>query len=199
MEISRDALQHGFNQPSHLFLNGERARTWNSFQKLIPGFYASINDVAKPGEQPPDYISATGIEEISFQKVLRKDVVTPYGAFPVILANASVGLVWYNNMLKGGAMQGPLGSTEATNINNTLISPLLTWDSKITTLCAMVGGVSDLVEEVLQLEDKYNRFYDVVDREWNRVFQDIKGENLEFKLPRSSIPHQLNDFTDCRQ
>ncbi len=46
-------------------------------------------------------------------------------------------------------MQGPYGSTEAINVNGTEISPLVTWDSKITTVLAMLGGVSNLVEDGL--------------------------------------------------
>lgn len=64
--------------------------------------------------------------------------MTPYAVFPVILANQSVGLVWYNELLKAPKMQGPLGSTEAINTKGTKISPVVTWDSKITTVLAMV-------------------------------------------------------------
>ena len=46
-------------------------------------------------------------------------------------------------------MQGPYGSTEAINVKGTEISPLVTWDSKITTVLAMLGGVSNLVEDGL--------------------------------------------------
>jgi len=46
-------------------------------------------------------------------------------------------------------MQGPFGSTEAINVSGTEISPLVTWDSKITTVLAMLGGVSNLVEDGL--------------------------------------------------
>lgn len=36
----------------------------------------------------------------------RTDIITPYGAFPVILASLPMGLVWYHNMLSAPKMQG---------------------------------------------------------------------------------------------
>ena len=59
--------------------------------------------------------------------------MTPYGAFPCALSNRSVAIQWYHNMLLGPRMQGPFGSTEAVLLNGTEISPLTTWDSKITS------------------------------------------------------------------
>ena len=81
--------------------------------------------------------------------------MTPYGAFPTILANPIVGLLWYNNMLKGPSMQGPHGSTESVNINGTEISPLVTWDSKITTLLALTGGIANITRAGLQQDNTY--------------------------------------------
>jgi len=45
----------------------------------------------------------------------------------------TTGFCWYNNMLQGPRMQSAFGSTEAINVNGTEISPITTWDSKITT------------------------------------------------------------------
>ena len=36
--------------------------------------------------------------------------VTPYGAYPVILANHSIGLAWYHNMLMAPSGQTIYGS-----------------------------------------------------------------------------------------
>jgi hypothetical protein len=45
----------------------------------------------------------------------------------------------------------------------------------------------------------YQRFYDVVDREWSRVFPSLAGESLAFALPRTTIPTApLGDFTQCQ-
>jgi hypothetical protein len=58
----------------------------------------------------------------------------------VILANHSIGLAWYHNMLLAPSGQTIYGSLEATNITGSNISPMLTWDTKITNLLAILGG-----------------------------------------------------------
>lgn len=61
-------------------------------------------------------------------------------------------------------MQGPHGSTEAVNRNGTEISPLVTWDSKITTVVALVDGIVDLTEKYMRKDGVYDRFYFLVNR-----------------------------------
>jgi hypothetical protein len=182
-----------------VFLNGERARTHHSSSRGIPGLYASVTDVCPPGQQPPDYISAVGVQSIAFMPILRRDLITPYGAYPVMLADLGVGLAWYHNMLNGTAMQGPLGSTESINVGGTMIAPVVTWDSKITTACAMIGGVADLVGSGLKLDGTYSRFADVINREWNLAFPSLQGEQIPFAAPSVSLPQPgvINDFTTC--
>jgi len=181
-----------------VFLNGERARTWNSALKGIPGLLASVNDVSK-NENIPDYLGATGIREIAFEEIASTSVVTPYGAFPMFLASEDVAAAWYHVMLSGGRMQGPFGTTEAINTTGTAISPVVTWDSKITTVLAMTGGIAPVISKILKKEGNYQRFYDVVDREWSRVFPSLAGESLAFALPRATIPTApLGDFSQCR-
>jgi len=183
---------------ARVFRNGERARSWNSALKRIPGMYASVTDVCAAGQQPPDYISSTGIESISFNSVDRADVVTPYGSFPVMLADLPTGLTWYNLMLQGPSMQGLHGSTEAVNVNGTDISPVVTWDSKITSAVAMLGGVADIVAKGLKSDGVYDRFTSVVQREWSLAFPSLVGEDLAFATPQAAIPTTLGDFSECR-
>jgi hypothetical protein len=120
-----------------IYDNMERCRTWNSREKGIPGLYASVTDLSKT----PGYISATGIQEVAFQKVLRADVITPYAAFPTLIANETIGALWLWNMLRGDRMQGPMGTTEAVSIHGKDISNVVTWDSKMTTVTALLGGI----------------------------------------------------------
>jgi len=181
-----------------VFLNGERARTWNSFINKVPGLYASVSNYTSGGPVS-QYISAVGIQQIAFQPIETTTLVTPYGAMPVILADFPTGLVWYFNMLVGSRMQGPYGSTESIATSGTAIAPVLTWDSKITTLCAMVGGVSEIVRAGLVQEQKFYRFYDIVNREWGMVFPSLDGENLPFQLPVAYVPNPLGTFTQCPQ
>eukprot|EP00118_Oscarella_pearsei_P013086 m.101185 g.101185 ORF g.101185 m.101185 type:complete len:281 (+) comp37117_c0_seq1:732-1574(+) len=178
--------------------NGERVRTWNSALKRIPGLYAAVHDVSKTNNVHGYLIC--GISEVARVKSTRKDVITPYGSFPTILANESVGLAWYHTMLMGKKMQGPYGSTEGANINGTEISPLVSWDTKQITVLAMLGGASASIGKHMKANSpgKYQRFYEVIQREYALKFSHLKGEGLGYRLPQSAIPTQsLKDFTDC--
>jgi len=126
-------------------------------------------------------------------------------------------------------MQGPYGSTEAAAINGTEISPLTTWDSKITTVLGMLGGVSDLVGQALagmpgdvrafagrswRFHDAaamaaagpgrsaYDRFMEVVAREHERVFGGpwgLAGVGTPFAVPTVDIPAVLPDWPTCQR
>ena len=187
-----------------LFINGEKVRVFHSAQNGIPGLYASVTSDAKRDTYQFDYWSACGIQQIAFQKIEHQSVVTPYGSFPVIMANESIGLAWYLNMLQGPAMQNLYGSTEAANINGTSISPVITWDSKITTLVAILSShLTDVSREILQRDQLYQRFYNITEYEWSRVFglKPLLGEDLPWSLPTSKVPRHpddLPDFTHCR-
>jgi hypothetical protein len=63
-------------------------------------------------------------------------------------------------------VSGPLGSTESVNVNGTEICPLVTWDSKITSVVAMLGGTGDLCAKYMKLDGIYDRFYFIVNREY---------------------------------
>eukprot|EP01121_Diplochlamys_sp_Union-15-3_P001464 TRINITY_DN11268_c0_g1_i1.p1 TRINITY_DN11268_c0_g1~~TRINITY_DN11268_c0_g1_i1.p1 ORF type:complete len:532 (+),score=71.97 TRINITY_DN11268_c0_g1_i1:51-1646(+) len=182
-----------------IFMNGEKIRTWNSRLKNIPGLFASVTNVTTRNGEDTGYISALGIPEIAFQPAVSQEVITPYGSFPIIYANQPVGLAWYHSMLVGPKMQGPYGSTESVNVEGTEIAPVLTWDSKITTVVSIVGGVSDIVSKGLKTDMKFNRFYEIVDREWRLVFEDLinNSTKIDFVLPSLKIPSNLPDFTQC--
>lgn len=191
-----------------VFSNAEKARTWDAYLESIPGLFASVNDVTDGSEDIPDYSSACGVASIAFEEISRRDIVTPYGSFGLFLHQPDVGYCWYNNMLSGPRMQSSYGSTEAININGTEISPLVTWDSKITTVLAMLGGVGDLVKQGLRSEadnifgSLYHRFVYIVDKEHRRVFgslEDVLGDEYDFVVPNSKIPNdQLSDWQlDC--
>ncbi|MBI4372266.1 MAG: DUF89 family protein, partial [Candidatus Omnitrophica bacterium] len=177
-----------------VLVSGEKARTWHSALKGIPGLFASVHGVVQGNENPP-YISDLGIQAIARERVTRQDVVTPYASFPVILAGGpGIGLVWYDLMLDGPRMQGPHGSIESIDIKGTAIAPLLTWDAKITTDVALVGGITDETAAALKKDGRYQRFFDLVDREYSRAFPRLEGEDLPFAEPTAVIPMTLGDF-----
>jgi hypothetical protein len=187
----------------NLFYNAEVARTMDAYFDNSPGLLASVNDVTNGSQDIPVYISAAGVQEISSQKVERTDVLTPYGSFGLMMHNLSAGLCWYNNMLTGARMQSEYGSTEAINVNGTEICPLTTWDSKITTVLAMLGGVGPLVETALlkETDEKFGSLFDrfvyIVNREYSRVFGSdpvLPGVEIPLQLPAVRIPDFLSDW-----
>lgn len=185
-----------------LFFSGEKVRVYHSSVYGIPGLYASVASSAPVGTYNVDYYSACGVQLAASQIVQHHHVVTPYASFPVIMANESIGLAWYLSMLKGSAMQNLYGSTEASHVNGLTISPVITWDSKITTVVAMLSSnLVDVARQILQNEGHYDRFYDITESEWSRVFGEnqLLGEDIPWYLPSVSLPHNgLSDFTQCR-
>ncbi|KAK5576401.1 hypothetical protein RB653_007544 [Dictyostelium firmibasis] len=183
-----------------VFRNGERARTWFSSINQYPGLFASVTNISEPN-QNNGYVSATGISEIAFQQQLTNALVTPYGSFPLFLIDdqPSLGLSWYYTMLIGPSMQNQFGSTESVNIIGTEIAPVITWDSKITTVLSMLGGISNINLQFLKSNGLFERFSTVIDREWSLAFPNLNGENLPFMYPTQdvTIPKILNDFTNC--
>jgi hypothetical protein len=119
-------------------------------------------------------------------------------------------------MLQGPRMQSFYGSTEAINVNGTEICPLTTWDSKITSVLAMLGGVGGLTGDKLKQEkdipsppsssseqrvfkNLYERFVYVVNREYEMVFGTVDdvlvGEGVDVFLPANTIPNtELSDW-----
>jgi len=179
-----------------IFVNGERARAYNSFYKRIPGMFSSVTNVTHPTKS--GYLSACGIQEIAFENVTVKDVVTPYAVYPIFLANqTTIALLHYHNMIVGSKMQNIYGSTESVTIDGKRICPLLTWDSKITTVVAMLGGITEIVRSAMIEDGTYSRFLNIVDREWGRVFRNFEGEQIPFQAPSTEILNVLGNFTTC--
>lgn len=60
---------------------------------------------------------------------------------------------------------------------------MLTWDSKITTVVAIMGGLSDIIAEKMAKDMVLESFLNIVNKEWSLVFGEIKGEKVGFALP----------------
>lgn len=150
-----------------IFTNAERARTCNSATLHSPGMYASVNNVTDATGQIIGYISNAGIPSISNQTEQELDVITPYSVFPTLLVQGehgrSVGMVWWWNMVLGKKMQNPYGSTESERVDGTAVSSFVSWDSKITTVSALLGGVSDLVRQKMKRDCIYDEFVAVLE------------------------------------
>lgn len=53
------------------------------------------------------------------------------------------------------------------------VSPLGTWDSKITTVVAMIGGIREIVTDILKEIGKYDEFINTIEFEYAREFKNI--------------------------
>lgn len=106
----------------------------------------------------------------------------------LFLADQGYGTVWYHNMISGPAGQTLYGSIEALLVDGTEISPMTTWDSKITTVIGMMGGLTDLVSRKMQHDNIYTAFVDKIDYEWGLVFGNLTDEGAGYALPSAAIP-----------
>ena len=183
-----------------VFVNGEKARSWYSAENRIPGLFASVNEPVT-GNVSGGYVSAVGIPSLAQVPVTRQDVVTPYAAFPMIMADRKTGLTWLRTMLTGPSMMGPYGATEAASTDGSKIAPLITWDGKITTVLALLGESSDMMRDVLKKTGKYDTFISMIHREYTNTFggEALEGETLSFRTPTAEIPMNLPDFDVSRK
>lgn len=106
-------------------------------------------------------------------------------------------------MLAGPRMQGPHGSTEASATNGTLISPVTTWDSKVTTVLALAGGVANLTSAGLAREpwaggagSALDRFRAVIGQAYAASFLFVVGAGEPFAIPGAPIPDAAPDWTE---
>jgi len=168
-----------FPMAKRIFDNGERARTWYSKTKNIPGLLASCYDKNKK------YRDTFGIHSLSKGYDEPPDaelMVSPYGAFPVILADRGSGLAWHRAMVSRPKMQSEMGSGEATEAFSGVGVPMtVSWDTKVTTDLAAVGGTTALLKEAMEKKGCYDRFIQVLDftyKAWEGIT--INGEDTPF-------------------
>jgi hypothetical protein len=150
--------------------------------------FASVNNSTDPTTgQIIGYISNAGIPSIASQVVQELDVITPYSVFPVVLLDKAIGMAWWKNMADGKKMQSEsreaawssaaililrstskkltnidtYGSSESTRVDGTAMSSFVSWDSKITTVNAILGGVEHFVRQKMKTDGIYNEFISV--------------------------------------
>ena len=100
----------------------------------------------------------SGIPSIAYQKATFNSLVTPYGCFPLLLLNKEIGAAWLHNTIYSPCGQTQYGALEGTGLNGTLISPVLTWDTKITTVLAAMNGTWALIQDRLEQEGLLSQF-----------------------------------------
>ncbi|KAF8499481.1 putative GPI anchored protein [Hysterangium stoloniferum] len=204
----------------NLYTNMERARTCDSFSKQNPGMYASVNNSTDSNGQIIGcelyfllffsfYFNAGNYQIflmlVSPPSLTKRSksmtvVITPYSTMNTMIVNKPVGLAWWHNMVVAKRMQNPYGSSESTRMDGTATSAFVSWDSKVTTVNGILGGVSFLVRSKMQREGIYDEFIEVVQREWGAAFGNgaLRGQEALFCLPAVTVPDGgLQDFTAC--
>ena len=100
-------------------------------------------------------------------------------------------------MISGPAGQTKYGSIESLDIRGYEVGPVLTWDSKITTVVSMLGGFKDAVAKKMKTQRIYNSFLSKITDEWSTKFLNIATPNVPFATPNTQILHSRSDFTTC--
>jgi len=143
-----------------VFENGELARLSYSANNAYPGLFASTN--APDGS----YVSTLGIRPLASQPIVNTTMITPYGAYVSILLfpNTTAPLAWLAAMLNADRMQCKYGVIESLAIEGSTkgqVAKMVTWDTKMTTVLALTGGIVDLVKDYM-MQDTW--FLDFVNR-----------------------------------
>ncbi|KAG5941419.1 hypothetical protein E4U53_007411 [Claviceps sorghi] len=101
-------------------------------------------------------------------------------------------------MLIRAKLSDCFGSTESTRVDGKSVSALVTWDSKVLTVVALLGGVGGFARRKMKKDGIYDEFLAITKREYGRVLKSIQGEDVGLCLPKASVPDAgLKDFTQC--
>lgn len=198
-----------------VFKNAERIRTCDSMLMGVPGMFASAVNGTSPSSgvmtanATLEYqeINNAGIPSVAVFEQQELDVVTPYSVASTILYDRGTGLAWYKNMLDGKQMQTVYGSTAAARLDGSAVARFVSWKTKAPTLLALMGGIVDIVRDAMKEDDIYESFYQRIEAEYSKVFDDgsgtsgmtpILGEDVPMCLPNTPMPtSSLIDFSSC--
>lgn len=143
--------------------SNERARSWYSHDEGIPGMKAACYD------SEDLYIDRLGVEPLSYgftEPPDDQEMVTPYGAFPLITISRGDGLAWYHATISRPMMQSQFGSVESSAylLETPAVAKFVTWDTKVTTDVAMAGGTGHLTKAYMERMNVYDQFKDIVEK-----------------------------------
>jgi len=111
-----------------------------------------------------------------------------------------IGLVWLASSISHPRGQTCFGVTEGTATNGTLTSPLHTWDSSITTVLGVLGGLVALNRRRMVADGVYGEFVSVVEAEWGRVFDGVlEGDGVEWAVPTAVVPAVVAEWDSCTE
>lgn len=76
---------------------------------------------------------------------------------------------------------------------------MLTWDTKITTVVAMLGGTRKIIEMELYRRNKLLRFTNRVELEYALGFYGAVGFDVGYAMPERMVFRGKEDFTNCQR
>ena len=166
--------------------NGERARTWNSQLLGLPGLLASVYVRADSATSTSTYHDTMGIPPIALGYTpidADKMSVAPYAAFALMLVDRGAGLAWHRAMLARPLMQSTLGNLDSSEAQGARVAARYTWDGKVTTDLAALGGLHDLLRTYLRNSSKLERFYSLIDGLHRSTYSTMQGTETPYAPP----------------
>ena len=185
-----------------VFRNGQVARTQFSATSGIPGLLAACH-APLTGNQELVYTNTPGIPQLAQPNQSTNtitNVVTAYGAFPVILADQAVGLTWLDVMLDASKGQAVLGIPDSLAVDGSGVAPVATWDvNGLVALSLIVGtrieqaGEHPLRRHLVR-HGVYDRATMLISNEYAEAFVAFQETTVPLARPGSAVPQLLPDF-----
>jgi len=181
--------------------NNERARSWDAHLRGLGGMMAAAYRPKADGGMPM-YMDTLGIQSVSYgyPEPAKSDlVVSPYGSFPLILADRGMGLAWHRATAARPKMQSPYGTVEASiafpaDGSDPSVAPIHTWDTKVTSDLAMVGGTGDIIQRFFDENGLTERFNAILTEQQSSL-TNLEGVNIRFAPP--PVPPSGENFAEC--
>ena len=79
------------------------------------------------------------------------------------------------------------------------VSPMLTWDTKITALLSLMGGTTETITHYLRQKNLLTKFVNRIETEYSIVFRNVVGSDVPFAGPRKLVTEGRPDFLTCRK
>lgn len=188
------------DETKRILRNSERARTWDAHLRGLGGMMAAAYRPV-PNSHPM-YMDTLGIQSISYgyTEPAKEDlVVSPYGTFPLILVERGSGLSWHRATIARPKMQSPYGTVESSQAypaegSEPQVAAIHTWDTKVTTDLAMVGGIGNIIARFFAANGLTERFQSIIENQ-QEALRDLEGEDIPFAPP--PVPPAGAEYADC--
>ena len=100
-----------------------------------------------------------------------------------MLVDRGAGLAWHREMLARPLMQSTLGNLDSSEAQGARVAARYTWDGKVTTDLAALGGLHDLLRTYLRNSSKLERFYSLIDGLHRSTYSTMQGTETPYAPP----------------